>query len=110
MTLQMSQAPAALYGVSDWMELSGLRGLGQTEAEEVAKLRAQKAEVQAEIARLKSGGPPTPGGFQAVVAASQRRTALPPPSPPSMWPRVVGGLAVLGLGAYVVSRVMKRRR
>ncbi len=108
MTLQMSQLGCGIGHMNDWMELSGLRGLGQSEAEEVAKIQAEKAAIQAEIARLKGGGAPTPGGFQ-VARATQRQMAPPPPPRPA-WPRVVGGLAVLGLGAYLVSRIAKRRR
>lgn len=92
--------------LADWMELSGMGGLGQTEAEAVTKIQAEKAAVLAEIARLKSGGTPAAGGYAAVAAASQRRTA-PPPPPPPMWPKIVGGLAVLGAGAFLWKRRKK---
>jgi len=105
MTLQMSQIGC---GMNDWMELSGLGGLGMSEAAEVAEIRAKKAQVQAEIARLKGGGVPAAGGFRPQ--GSSLPVGRPVSAAPAAWPRVVGGVAVLGLGVYLVNRMMKKKR
>ena len=112
MTLRMSQVYgngmndwlelSGVRGVNDWMELSGLGG----QAEDLAEIQAEKAQVQAEIARLKGGGAPVAGGFRP---APLRAPAPLSPARP-VWPRVVGGVVVLGLGAFLLSRVMRRRR
>ena len=96
-----------------WQPPAGVSGLGffgQGGADEIAEIQAQKAKVQAEIARLKGGGPPVQGGYQGYRAKRKAMPAAPPPPPPPMWPRVIGGLALIVGGAYVVNRVMKRKR
>jgi len=88
-----------------------IMGLGAvSEEEELAQVQARRAEVQAEIARLKAGGSPAPGGYVATGAAFAAPTPMPLSPPAPTWPKIVAGVAVVGVGAVLLSKVLKGRR
>lgn len=78
-----------------YARMNGL-GLVATPDQELARIRAERAQVDAEIARLASGGAAVPGGFQPQLAIT-----VPPPSPTYRRLAIpmlgVVGLATLGL-------------
>ena len=101
-------APGQLYGgVGDWVELRGLRGLGETTdavakaRAELAATRAKRAEVQQQKAALQSknsGG----GAFPALVAATPGPSVIPTAAEGAK--SMVLPLLVVGAGYWLLTR------
>jgi hypothetical protein len=64
-----------------------MRGRGLGADDELARIRDERAQVEAEIRRLQSGGAARPGGFTAAPAL-----ATAPASPPPLAMQPFGGV------------------
>lgn len=81
--------------------MAGMGAFSPAETE-LARIRAERAQVDAEIARLSSGGAPQAGGFQPALAVM-----APAPSVARAAVPLLGLVGLAGLGVYLF---FKRKR
>ena len=104
--LSMSQVkPADIIHPSRHHQSFG--GLGQGELERV---RAERADVQREIARLHAGGQPVRGGYQPAAVSRDRQAQAVAVAVQARQRRRYVSYGLLGLGAFALYALTRRRR
>jgi len=84
-------------------------GMGLGSRAELTRVKAERAEVEAEIRRLQSGGRAIPGGFRVGVRRAEDLARIAPlPPPPSLTQKYA--LPGLVIGGGLAALLLWRRR